>query len=91
MAVKQAETEYRRDPSRLIALLFFNCIRFAIPPITSINHQIEGQVHSSQVMSPFHRAVPNGIIHHIRKTRLGRCIPDDSVPGGFQQGSLRKQ
>jgi hypothetical protein len=43
------------------------------------------------MMSPFHRAILNGIVQYIRKNRLGGCIPDDSVPGGFQQGSPRKQ
>ena len=91
MAVNRAENEYQRDPSRLVDLLFFDCIRFALPTFGGINQQIEGRAHSSQMMSPFHRAILNGIVQYIRKTRLGGCIPDDSVPGGFQQGSPRKQ
>ena len=91
MAVNRAETEYQRDPLRLVDLLFFDCIRFAHLAFGGINQQIEGQVHSSQMMSSFHRAILNGIVQHIRKNRLGGCIPDDSVPGGFQQGAPRKQ
>lgn len=91
MAVNRAETEYQRDPLRLVDLLFFDCIRFALPTFGGINQQIEGRAHSSQVMSLFHRAVLNRIIHHIQKIRLGRRIPDHSVLHGFQQSAPRKQ